>query len=71
VSTWPSSKANRVYDALLRIGWRPKTEKKGSHVKLQKAGFPDYTWAWHASDEIGPVALKRIAKKTGLTPGDL
>jgi len=71
VSNWTSSKANRVYNALLRIGWKPKTEKKGSHVKLQRPGFPDYTWAWHPNEELGPVALKRIAKKTGLTPDDL
>jgi len=55
----------------LRIGWAPKTEKKGSHVQLQRNGFPDYTWAWHDSDEIGPVAMAKIAKYTGLTPEDL
>jgi predicted RNA binding protein YcfA (HicA-like mRNA interferase family) len=55
----------------LRIGWVPKTEKKGSHVQLQRQGFPDYTWAWHESDEIGPVAMAKIAKYTGLTPEDL
>ena len=71
MTAWPSSKANRVYRALLRIGWTPKTEKKGSHVKLQRLGWPDYIWAWHESDEIGPVALSKIAKKTGLTPEDL
>ena len=49
----------------------PKTEKKGSHVKLQRPGWPDYIWAWHESEEIGPVALGKIAKKTGLTPEDL
>ena len=71
MSKWPSSKANRVYRALLRIGWAPKTEKGGSHIQLQRSGFPDYTWAWHESVELGPVALKRIAKHTGLTPEDL
>ena len=71
MSKWPSCKPNRVYKALLRIGWVPKTEKKGSHVQLQRKGFPDYTWAWHESDEIGPVAMGKIAKYTGLTPEDL
>jgi predicted RNA binding protein YcfA (HicA-like mRNA interferase family) len=72
VSKWPSSKANRVYGALLRIGWSPKSEKKaGSHVQLQRAGWPDYTWGWHDNVEIGPVALKKIGKLTGLTPEDL
>ena len=71
MSNWPSSKANRVYKALLRIGWIPKSEKKGSHVQMRKPGFPDYTWAWHDSEELGPVILKKIAKYTGLKPEDL
>jgi predicted RNA binding protein YcfA (HicA-like mRNA interferase family) len=72
MSQWPSSKAKRVYQALLRIGWVPKAQKSGtSHVKLQRTGYPDYTWAWHDSQELGPVALRRIAKHTGLTPRDL
>lgn len=71
MSTWPSTKANRVYRALLGIGWKPKTDKKGSHVQLQRDGFPDYTWAWHDSVELGPVALKKIGKYTGLTRKDL
>lgn len=71
MSKWPSSKANRVYRALLRIGWKPKTTKGSSHIQLQRPGFNDYTWAWHDSVELGPVALKRIAKHTGLTPDDL
>jgi predicted RNA binding protein YcfA (HicA-like mRNA interferase family) len=71
VSEWPSSKAGRVYRALLRIGWKPKTQKKGSHVRLQREGHPDFTWAWHDSVELGPVALRKIAKYTGLKPTDL
>ena len=71
MSNWPSSKASRVYKALLRIGWKPKSLKASSHIQLQKEGFPDFTWAWHDSVELGPVALKRIAKHTGLKPEDL
>jgi len=71
VSKWPSSKAKIVYRALLRIGWMPKAEKGSSHTQLQRPGYKDYTWAWHDSVEIGPVALKRIAKHTGLKPEDL
>jgi predicted RNA binding protein YcfA (HicA-like mRNA interferase family) len=56
---------------LLRIGWKPRTEKKGSHVQLQRDGYPNYTWAWHDGEELGPVALKKIAKYTGLKPEDL
>jgi predicted RNA binding protein YcfA (HicA-like mRNA interferase family) len=71
VSEWPSSKASRVYRALLKIGWKPKGPHRGSHVQLQRPGFPDYTWPFHDTVEIGPVMLKKIAKHTGLTPKDL
>jgi predicted RNA binding protein YcfA (HicA-like mRNA interferase family) len=71
VSQWSSSKASRVYRALLRIGWSPKTFKGSSHVTLQKAGYPDYVWAFHDNVEIGPKMLSRIAKHTGLKPEDL
>jgi predicted RNA binding protein YcfA (HicA-like mRNA interferase family) len=71
VSTWPSTKANRVYRALLRIGWTPKVRKGSSHIQLERPGFKDYTWAWHDSDELGPVILKKIGKYTGLTAEDL
>jgi len=30
-----------------------------------------YTWAFHDSDEIGPVMLSKISKKTGLKREDL
>lgn len=61
-----------MYRALLRIGWNPKSQKgAGSHVRLQRDGWPDYTWAWHDSEELGPAAMRRIAKHTGLTPEDL
>lgn len=72
-SPWPSCKARKVYRALLRIGWTEKSaSKSGSHIQLQHPGFKDeYTWAFHDSVEIGPKMLARIAKHTGLTPGDL
>jgi len=71
VSHWPSSKANRVYRALLRIGWTPKALKGSSHITLQKAGQADFVWAFHDRVEIGPKMLARIAKHTGLKPEDL
>ena len=71
MSKWPSTKAKRVYQALLRIGWKPKSEKRGSHIQLERPGYPTYTWAWHDSVEIGPVALKKIGKYKGLKPEDL
>ena len=31
----------------------------------------EYTFAFHDRDEIGPVMVGKVAKKTGLTPEDL
>jgi len=70
VSRWPSAKARRVLAALLRIGWVVKRER-GSHKILSKVGVPDYVFAFHDNDEIGPRMLARIARHTGLTPDDL
>jgi predicted RNA binding protein YcfA (HicA-like mRNA interferase family) len=71
VSTWPATKARKVFRALQSIGWEIKNEVPGSHLKLSRDGYPDYTWGFHDSEEIGPVMLGRIAKKTGLKPEDL
>ena len=70
MSRWPAVKARRVLDALLRIGWSVKRQT-GSHRTLQRQNFPDYVFAFHDSDEIGPRMLARIAKHTGLSPDDL
>ena len=32
---------------------------------------PDVVFAFHDKEEIGPRMLARLAKHTGLTPGDL
>ena len=71
MSQWPSSKANRVFRALTRIGWIVKAHKGSSHITLQRPGWPDYVWAFHDGVEIGPKMLARIAKHTGLKPEDL
>jgi len=71
MSQWPSSKARIVLAALIRIGWSIKRETAGSHRILSRPGWPDYVFAFHDSDEIGPRMLARIAKKTGLRPDDL
>jgi predicted RNA binding protein YcfA (HicA-like mRNA interferase family) len=70
VNHWPSVRAQRVLAALLRIGWTIKRQS-GSHRTLQRSGFPDYVFAFHDREEIGPRMLARIAKHTGLTPDDL
>ena len=71
MSRWRAAKASRVLSALLRIGWTVKREAKGSHKVLRRDGFPDFVWAFHDRDEVGPRMLARIAKRTGLTPDDL
>jgi len=38
---------------------------------LQHPNSPDFVFAFHDRDEIGPRMLTRIAKQTGLTPDDL
>jgi predicted RNA binding protein YcfA (HicA-like mRNA interferase family) len=70
MSRWPAAKAQRVLAALLGCGSTVKRQA-GSHRILQRAGWPDYVFAFHDGDEIGPRMLARIAKVTGLTPEDL
>ena len=70
MSHWPSTKAQRVLAALLRIGWTVKRET-GSHKVLARDGWADFVFAFHDRDEIGPRMLARIARHTGLDPSDL
>jgi predicted RNA binding protein YcfA (HicA-like mRNA interferase family) len=63
-------RSRRVLAALLRIGWQVKRQS-GSHKTLSRDGWPDVVFAFHDDEEIGPVMLSRIAKRTGLTPDDL
>ena len=71
MSRWCATRASRVLAALRRIGWTLKREAGGSHKILAREGHPDFVWAFHDRDEIGPRMLARIAKRTGLTPDDL
>jgi predicted RNA binding protein YcfA (HicA-like mRNA interferase family) len=70
MSTWPSTKANRVLAALLRIGWSIRRQSS-SHRILQRTGWSEFVFAFHDREEIGPRMLARIARKTGLKPEDL
>ena len=70
MSEWPSAKARQVFAALLRIGWSIKRDA-GSHRVLSRPGWPDFVFAFHDREEIGPRMLARIAKLTGLQPEDL
>lgn len=71
MSQWRSTKAKRVLAALLRIGWIVKREKGESHRILSHPEWPDFVFAFHDREEIGPKMLARIAKRTGLQPEDL
>ena len=71
MSQWRSSKARLVLAALLRIGWTVKRQSGTSHRILARPAWPDFTFAFHEQEEIGPRMLARIAKRTGLTPEDL
>ncbi len=70
MSNWPSVKAKRLLAALYSIGWTLKRQS-GSHRTLAREGWQDVVFAFHDGEEIGPRMLARLAKHTGLTPGDL
>lgn len=60
----------RVLAALSKLGWRVRRQT-GSHRTLFRDGWPDFVFAFHEGEEIGPRMLARIAKHTGLQPEDL
>ena len=70
MSHWGAVKAKRLLAALVRIGWTVKRES-GSHRTLSRDGWPDFVFAFHDADEIGPRMVARVAKHTGLRPEDL
>ena len=70
MSQWPSQKVRKVLAALKRIGWEVKRQR-GSHRVLSRPGWPDFVFAFHDREEVGPRMLARIAKHTGLKPEDL
>jgi len=70
VTSWPSTRARRVFAALLSVGWQLKRQS-GSHRTLSRPGYPDFVFAFHDGEEIGPRMLARISKHTGISPEDL
>jgi predicted RNA binding protein YcfA (HicA-like mRNA interferase family) len=70
MSRWKAVKAKRLLAALVRIGWTVSWQT-GSHRRLTRPEWRNYTFAFHDGDEIGPSLLAQIAKKTGLQPEDL
>jgi predicted RNA binding protein YcfA (HicA-like mRNA interferase family) len=70
MSQWPSTKARRVFAALVRIGWR-HARTVGSHRIMKRPGWRDYPFSFHDGEELGPAILSKIGKKTGLRPEEL
>jgi len=70
MTVWSSSKAKKVLKTLLNNGWEIK-RIRGSHKVLTKTGYPDFIFAFHDGEEIGPKMLSRIAKHTDLKPENL
>jgi len=70
MTDWPAVRAPRVLAALQKIGWRI-ARQRGSHRVLVKERRPNFVFAFHDTEEIGPRMLARIAKHTGLRPEDL
>jgi predicted RNA binding protein YcfA (HicA-like mRNA interferase family) len=60
-----------VLAALLRVGWQIKRQSTGFHRVLAREGWPDFVFAFHDGEELGPRMLARIARRTGLRPEDL
>jgi predicted RNA binding protein YcfA (HicA-like mRNA interferase family) len=65
MSQWPSAKTKRILVASLSIGWEIKRQS-GLRQRLVRTGWPDFVFAFHDSEEIGPRMLARISKHTGL-----
>jgi hypothetical protein len=40
-------------------------------ITLSRQEWPDFVFAFHDGEEIGPRMLSRIARRTGLRPEDL
>jgi hypothetical protein len=38
---------------------------------MQRTGWPNFTFSFHDGEEVGPAALAKIAKESGLKPEDL
>lgn len=71
MTRWRSVKARAVLGALSRLGWEIKRETGSLHKVLSHPGFPDFIFAFHQGEEIGPRMLARTSKHTGLGPEDI
>jgi predicted RNA binding protein YcfA (HicA-like mRNA interferase family) len=61
MSRWPSTRSHQVLTGLLRIGWTIKRQSGTSHRVLTRPGWPDYVFAFHDREEIGPkITINKI-----------
>ena len=65
MSQWAAARASRVL-----AGLDPPWLDSQADRTLARNGWPDFVFAFHNNEEIGPRMLARIAKRTGLTPDD-
>lgn len=70
---WTATKARFVREALVRLGWREKDGKGGVLLPPQGSGTEKrpYPFHYHDRDVIGPPALAKLGRYTGLTPDKL
>ena len=54
----------------MRLGWRVKRQS-GSHITMERDGWPDMVFAFHDAEEIGPRMREGIAMRSGLKPEDI
>lgn len=72
MAQWTGTKAAFVLDALVRLGWRQKEGKGGVLLPpANKRELRPYPFHYHAREVIGPPALAKLGRYTGLTPNDL
>jgi predicted RNA binding protein YcfA (HicA-like mRNA interferase family) len=70
MTEWRAVRARALLAALQRTGWHT-ARQRGSHRVLVKEGRPNFVFAFHDGEEIGPKMLARIARLTGLRAEDL
>ena len=67
MSSWASVKAKKVLAGLQAVWWRVKRQT-GSHKTLQRAGFPDFVFAFHDGEEIGLRMLLELQRILVFSP---
>jgi predicted RNA binding protein YcfA (HicA-like mRNA interferase family) len=64
MSFWRASQARKVLAALNRIGW-VQYKQVGSHRRLQRSGWKNFTFSFQDGDELGPAAFANYRQRNG------